>query len=272
MTIRRTPGHTRRWLTGVLAGLALTNVGAAREAAPGSAALPPPTLLVFAAASLSDALDEVNRAFTAESHIEVKASYAASSVLAKQIEAGAHPDVFFSADRDWVDYLAKHNLTRAGTRRDVLGNSLVLIAPADGTVQLQLAPGVAIVPALGNGRLACADPDSVPAGLYARAALTQLGVWEQVAPHLARAENVRTALAYVARGEAPLGIVYRTDALAEKHVRIVDTFPAGSHPPIVYPAVLSAVSQPQAAKYLAFLSGSSAWQIFARYGFTPPPG
>jgi molybdate transport system substrate-binding protein len=227
-----------------------------------------PALLVFAAASLSDALEEADHAFTAATHVPVRASYAASSVLAKQIEAGAPADVFFSADREWMDYLEQRGLLRSGTRRDVLGNALVLIAPATEPVQLKIAPGFALLAALNGGRLASADPDSVPAGLYARAALTQLGVWDAVAPRLARAENVRAALAYVARGETPLGIVYRTDAAAEKRVRVVDVFPANTHPPIVYPAALTARAPPQAAPYLAFLSGPRAREIFARYGFT----
>ena len=270
MAIRRTPRLRLRFLTALV--WALVSVAAVgREAAPGSAALPQPTLLVFAAASLTDALGEADRVFSAETHVAVKTSYAASSVLAKQIEAGAHADVFVSADREWMDYLEKRGLLRAGTRRDVLGNALVLIAPADSTVQLKIAPGFALVAALRDGRLASADPDSVPAGLYARAALTKLGVWDEVAPHLARAENVRAALAYVARGETPLGIVYQTDALADKHVRVVDVFPADTHPPIIYPAAVTAVGRPKAARYLDFLRSESARQVFVRYGFTAAP-
>ena len=270
MAIRRTPRLGLRFLTGVLWALASVTV-LAREAAPGSAALPQPTLLVFAAASLTDALAEADRVFSAETHIAVKTSYAASSVLAKQIEAGAHADVFLSADREWMDYLEKRGLLRPGTRHDVLGNALVLIAPADSAVQLKIAPGFALVAALGGARLASADPDSVPAGLYARAALTKLGVWDEVAPHLARAENVRAALAYVSRGETPLGIVYQTDALADKHVRVVDVFPADSHPPIVYPAAITTVGRPGAARYLDFLRSEEARQIFTRYGFSAAP-
>ena len=262
---------SRSSLTSLVGILCLATVAvAARETAQDSAASAAPALLVFAAASLSDALEEVDHAFTAATHIPVRASYAASSVLAKQIEAGAGADVFFSADREWMDYLQQRGLLRSDTRRDLLGNALVLIAPADNPVQLKIAPGFALVAALGGGRLASADPDSVPAGLYARAALTQLGVWDAVAPRLARAENVRAALAYVARGETPLGIVYRTDAAAEKRVRVVDVFPQDTHPPIVYPAALTSRAQPQATQYLAFLNGQSARQIYARYGFTPP--
>jgi molybdate transport system substrate-binding protein len=269
MAIGRMP---RSRLTCLVSVLCLTSAAlAAPPAEHGSGAAPATTLLVFGAASLSDALEEADRVFTAATHIPVRASYAASSTLAKQIEAGARADVFFSADREWMDYLEQRGLLRSGTRHDVLGNALVLIAPADSPVQLKIAPGFALLSALGSGRLASADPDSVPAGLYARAALMQLGVWEAVAPRLARAENVRAALAYVARGETPLGIVYRTDAGAEKRVRVVDVFPEDTHPPIVYPAALTSVAQPQAAQYLAFLKGHNASEIFARYGFTILP-
>jgi len=234
---------------------------------------PGPTrpLVVFAAASLTEAGEAVDRAFTAQTGIAVKASYAASSTLAKQIEAGAPADVFFSADHEWMDYLEQHQLLRAGTRADILGNSLVLIAPADSRVHLMIAPHFALAQALGSGRLASADPDSVPAGLYARAALLQLGVWGSVQSRLARAENVRAALAYVARGEAPLGIVYATDALAERRVRVVDTFPQDTHPPILYPAALTARAQPQAAAYLEFIAGSQAQQVFRDFGFRIAP-
>ncbi len=228
-------------------------------------------LLIFAAASLSDALEEVDRAFTAATGVRVSASYAASSVLAKQIEAGAPADAFFSADLAWVDYLEKRGRLKAGSRREVLGNALVLVAPADSALQLSITPGFDLAAALDRGRLAVADPDSVPAGEYARAALTRLGVWSHVSDRLVRAENVRAALAYVARGEAPLGIVYRTDAQAEKRVRVVGVFPEDSHPPITYPVALTARAPPQAAQLVEFLAGDTARQIFVRYGFSVPP-
>lgn len=229
----------------------------------------PEPLLVFAAASLTDALGEVDRAFTTRTHIAVRASFAASSVLAKQIEAGAPADVFFSADLGWMDYLQKRGLLKAGSRRDVLGNALVLVAPADSPVHLRIAPRFDLAGALGGGRLATGDPDSVPVGQYARAALTQLGVWDSVAARLVRAENVRVALEYVARGEAALGIVYRTDAQAEKRVRVVDTFREDTHPPITYPAVVTAGARAQAPQFVDFLSSHEAREIFTRYGFTP---
>jgi molybdate transport system substrate-binding protein len=232
---------------------------------------PPQPLLIFGAASLTDALDEVDHAFSAHAQLSVRASYASSSVLAKQIESGAPADVFISADLQWMDYLEQHGLLKAGSRRDLLGNALVLIAPADSRVQLKIAPNFALAAALGEGRLATGDPDSVPAGDYARAALTRLGVWPSVAPKLARAENVRAALAYVARGEVPLGIVYRSDALVEKRVRIVDTFPPDSHPPITYPVAATVTARPEARKYLEFLGSDAARAIFTRYGFTPLP-
>jgi molybdate transport system substrate-binding protein len=264
MTTRRSAS----WRVGaVLGALASLLPAAAPAGAAGPGEPPQPALLVFAAASLAEALEAVDAAYTAESHVPVKASFAASSVLAKQIEAGAAADVFFSADQDWMDYLERRSLMTAGTRADVLGNQLVLIAPADSALQLKIAPGFALAAALGGGRLAMADPDSVPAGLYGREALTKLGVWEGVQPMLARAENVRAALAFVARGESPLGIVYRTDALAEKRVRIVDVFPQGSHTPILYAAAATAHAQPASAGYLRFLDSPAARQIFQRYGF-----
>jgi len=231
----------------------------------------PVQLLVFAAASLSEALDEVGRAFTTRTGVRVNASYAASSVLAKQIEAGAPADAFFSADLAWVDYLGERGLLKRGSRRDVLGNSLVLIAPADSPLRLSIAPGFDLTAALGEGRLATADPDSVPAGKYARAALTKLGVWQSVSDRLVRGENVRAALAYVARGEAPLGIVYQTDAQAEKRVRVVGVFPEDSHPPITYALALTVRARPEAARFADFLASETARQIFTRYGFTPLP-
>jgi molybdate transport system substrate-binding protein len=226
-------------------------------------------LLVFAAASLTDVLEEVDTAFTASTGLAVKASYAASAVLAKQIEAGAPADVFFSADLEWMNYLDQRGLLRRGSRRDLLGNALVLIAPADSPVQLKITPGFDLVQALAGGRLSIGDPDFVPAGQYAHAALTRLGLWERVSDRLVRAENVRAALAYVARGEAPLGIVYQTDAQAEKRVRVVAIFPADSHPPIIYPLALTARARGTAGRYADFVASDTARQIFVRRGFVP---
>jgi molybdate transport system substrate-binding protein len=234
--------------------------------APAAWAQPAP-LTVFAAASLKNALDEVDTAYAAQSHATVRASYAASSALARQIEQGAPADAFISADSDWMDYLAQRRLIVAASRRDVLTNHLALIAPAGSSVRLTIRKGFALARALGDGRLAIAGPE-VPAGKYGRASLQALGVLDSVSDHLAPAENVRGALAFVAQGEAPLGIVYDTDAKTEPMVKIVGLFPDESHPRIVYPAALVAAStNAAAATYLMFLQGPQASAIFKRYGF-----
>jgi molybdate transport system substrate-binding protein len=244
--------------------LSLRMAGAQAAAAPGR-------VLVFAAASLADVLRDLDEAFTTRTGIHVTSSLAASSTLAKQIEAGAPADVYFSADLQWMDYLEQRGLLQSGSRHDVVGNSLVLIAPASSRLRVRIAPGFDLAKALGAGRLAVADPDSVPAGIYGRAALQKLGVWGSVASRLVRAENVRAALEYVARGDAPLGIVYRTDALAEKRVRIVGVFPVNSHPPIIYPVALTRRAGETAARYVAFISGADARPIFRKRGFEPLP-
>jgi molybdate transport system substrate-binding protein len=227
-----------------------------------------PSITVFAAASLTNALQELGDGFTKESSIPVKFSFAASSTLARQIENGAPADVFLSADQEWMDYLQTRNLIRADTRRDVLGNRLVLIAPADSTVKLKIEPRFALAAALGKGRLATGDPDSVPVGRYAREALTFLGVWNDVADRVVRADSVRSALAFVDRAEAPLGIVYETDALIDKRVRVVDVFPAGSHKPIVYPIALTSAAKIEAARFVAYIRGPAGIVAFKAYGFT----
>jgi molybdate transport system substrate-binding protein len=254
------------WLYGVNAAAA---PAAERNAGDGRGAGEARAVLVFAAASLADALDQVDRAYAARTGVEVKASFAASSLLAKQIEAGAPADVFLSADRESMDYLEQRGLLKPGSRRDLLGNALVLVAPVASTVQLKIAPGFDLAGALQGGRLATGDPDSVPVGRYARAALSQLGVWRQVSARLVRAENVRAALEYVARGEAPLGIVYRTDAQAEERVRLVDTFPADTHPPIIYPVALTVQASSASESFMASLASDAAREIFSRYGFEP---
>jgi molybdate transport system substrate-binding protein len=221
---------------------ALAILLAACLAATAPARAQPAPLTVFAAASLKNALDDVDAAYTGQRHGPVRASYAASSALARQIEQGGPADVFISADADWMDYLAQKGLIAPASRRDVLTNHLALIAPAASTVRLTIKPGFALAAALGDGRLAIAGPD-VPAGRYGRAALQALGVWDQVKDHLALAENVRAALAFVALGETPLGVVYDTDAKTEPKVRIVGLFPDASHPRIVYPAARVSASQ-----------------------------
>lgn len=221
-------------------------------------------LLVFAAASLKNALDEATSVYAGG---KVVVSYGASSTLAKQIENGAPADVFISADLDWMDYVEKKSLLAPGTRRNLLGNRLVLIAPATRPIRLSPAPGFPIAGALGSGRLALADPGSVPAGRYARAALEKLGVWQDVAGRIAAAENVRAALAFVARGEAPLGVVYQTDAMEERRVVVAGIFPEDTHPPIVYPAAVLQSAGPGARRLLDFLAGPQARPIFEKHGF-----
>jgi len=226
-------------------------------------------LVIFAAASLKDALDEVNAAYQHEQGQETATSYAASSTLAKQIEAAAPADIFISADLDWMDYLAKRNLIKLETRANLLGNRLVLIAPVDSIAKLSIAPNFPLAQALGNGRLAIADPNGVPAGRYGKAALETLGVWSSVADKLAPAENVRATLALVSRGEAPLGIVYQTDADSDKAVKIVGTFSQDTHPPIIYPiTVVASSTNPAALGYLAYLKSPAARPTFEKHGFT----
>lgn len=226
-------------------------------------------LTVYAAASLKNALDAVNAAYArTDRAAPVSASYAASSTLARQIEEGAGADVFISADSAWMDYVAR--LLKAGSRLDLLTNRLALIAPAASKTDLNIEPGLKLEAALGGGRLAMAGMD-VPAGRYGRAALESLGAWRAVERKVAYGENVRAALRFVAEGEAPLGVVYDTDALIEPKVKIVGLFPDGSHPPIVYPAALLAASvNPMAGSYLAYLQGPDAGRIFADFGFQRP--
>jgi molybdate transport system substrate-binding protein len=227
------------------------------------------SITVFAAASMKNSLDELDAAFTRQSGIKVVASYAASSALMKQIEQGAPADVFLSADVDWMDYGAQRNLIKTDTRFNLLGNRLVLIAPKDSKIgDVTIGPGFDLAALVDNGRVATGDVRAVPAGLYAKAALEKLGVWDSVKDKLAMAENVRAALVLVARGEAPLGIVYETDAKIDPGVKIVAVFPADSHPPIIYPVALTGNARPDAAQYLAFLRTQVAKDIFEHYGFT----
>ena len=227
------------------------------------------SVIVFAAASMKNALDDVDGAFTKQSGIKIVASYEASSALMKQIEQGAPADVFLSADIKWMDYGAQHNLIRNDTRTDLLGNRLVLIAPKDSKIgEVAIAPGFDLAKLAGDGRIATGDVRAVPVGLYAKAALEKLGVWASVEPKMAMAENVRAALVLVARGEAPIGIVYETDANIDPGVKIVAVFPEDSHPPIIYPVALTKDAKPDAAPYLAFLRSPAAKSIFERYGFS----
>ena len=226
------------------------------------------TITVFAAASMKNALDEVDNLFTKQSGIKMVASYAASSSLMKQIEQGAPADVFLSADIDWMDYGIKHNLIKNNRRENLLGNRLVLIAPKDSKIgNVTIAPGFDLAALAGSGRIATGDVRAVPAGLYAKAALEKLGIWPSVESKIAMAENVRAALVLVARGEAPLGIVYETDAKVDPSVKIIGVFPENSHPPIIYPVAMTKDAKPDAAQYLAFLTTPEAKAVFERYGF-----
>jgi len=226
-------------------------------------------ITVFAAASLTNALQDLGDAFTKDTSIPVRFSFAASSALARQIENGARAELFFSADLEWMDYLQARNLIQAATRHGVLGNQLVLIAPVGSKISLKIAPHFALAAALGQNHLATGDPDSVPVGRYAHEALANLGVWDQVEARLVRAESVRTALEFVDRGEAALGIVYATDAMIDKNVRVVDMFPADSHMPIIYPAALTNSASADAGKFLAYIRGPAGDLTFRHYGFTP---
>lgn len=231
---------------------------------------PLPTITVFAAASLKESLDEAAAAWTTRSGQKVSISYAGSSALARQIEQGAPADVFISADNEWMDYLQQRKRIDPDSRVDLVGNRLVVIAPAAAALPTLPLKPAAVRQALGEGRLAMAETASVPAGRYGKQALTTLGLWDTVSGRLAQADNVRAAMAFVSRGEAPLGIVYATDAQAEPKVRVVATFPARTHDAIVYPVARVAKTPPAATKgFLAFLRGGEAKAIFKRAGFLP---
>jgi len=251
----------REWL-----GLALATAVAPLSMARGQAG----GLVIFAAASLKNALDDIAAAWTKETgKAAPKISYGASSALAKQMEQGAPADLFISADTDWMDYVEKKDLIKKDTRVNLLGNKIVLIAPKDSKVALDIKPGFDLAKALAGGKLAMANVDSVPAGKYGKAALEKLGAWNGVKDSIAQAENVRAALLLVARGEAPLGIVYSTDAAAEPNVKIIGAFPADSHPPIIYPAAETKDSKSADAKpFLDYLKSSKARPAFEKLGFS----
>jgi molybdate transport system substrate-binding protein len=259
----------RRWSTtcragALVAGLLLAFAGVAGE----PAAAQGRDVLVFAAASLKNALDDVNAEYLRQTGRKVVVSYGSSPALARQIEAAAPADVFISADLDWMDYLAQRRLIKPESRVNLLGNRIVLISPAGTGKDVTIGQGFPLASLLGNGRLAMADPDSVPAGKYGKAALEHLGVWASVQSRVARAENVRAALALVSRGEAPFGIVYQTDAAADPRVKIVGHFPDDTHPPIRYPmAALAASTAPTATAYLEFLRSAAARPLFEKQGF-----
>ncbi|WAC61833.1 molybdate ABC transporter substrate-binding protein [Pseudoxanthomonas sp. SL93] len=225
-------------------------------------------LTVFAAASLKESLDEAAAAYQKATGVPVRVSYAASSALARQIEQGAPADVFFSADLEWMDYLQQRGRLQDATRRSLLGNQLVLVAPKTSQAQVDLKRPATLLAALGGGRLAVGQTQTVPAGKYAKASLESLSLWNGVKARLAESESVRAALMLVARGEAPLGIVYASDAKAEPAVRVLATFPEASHPPIVYPvAALRDARSAQAVPFVQWLASPAADAIFKRRGF-----
>jgi molybdate transport system substrate-binding protein len=226
------------------------------------------TLTVFAAASMKNALDDIDAAFTAKTGIKVAASYAASSTLAKQIEQGAPADIFVSADIDWMDYATGKKTINESTRVNLLGNSIVLIAPKDSKIDtVTIGPNFDLAKLAGDGKIATGDVKAVPVGKYAKAALEKLGAWQAAEPKFAMADSVRAALTLVARNEAALGIVYSTDAKVEPGVKIVGTFPPDSHPAIIYPVAATATAKPEASDYLAYLRSGAAKAVLEKYGF-----
>jgi molybdate transport system substrate-binding protein len=249
--------------------LALGLAAGALLFAPQSSVAQDKTLTVFAAASMKNALDDINTAFTKATGIKIVPSYAASSALARQIESGAPADVFVSADLKWMDYLAEKKAIQPGTRSNLLGNKLVLIVPKDSKIgNVAIGQGFDLGKLAGDGRIATGDVKAVPVGLYAKAALEKLGSWAAAEPKFAMADNVRAALLFVSRGEAALGIVYETDAKIEPGVKIIGTFPADSHEPIIYPVAATGTAKADFAGYLEFLRGKTARDIFEKYGFT----
>ena len=251
----------RRRLLGLAAGLAL-GLG---PVAPGFGA---DGITVFAAASLKNAMDEVAAGFERETGHAAAVSFAGSSALARQIQHGAPADIFISANPGWMDALERDGLVDPASRFDLLASALVLIAHGRDAAPFEIGPGLDLAGMLGEGRLAMTLVDAVPAGIYGKAALRSLGVWEAVAPKVAQADNVRAALALVSSGEAPLGIVYATDAAADDNVTVLGAFPADSHPPIVYPAAAMAASRnPLNPRFLAWLRGPAARTAFERQGF-----
>jgi len=257
---------SRRKLLGRLAVLAAVLV--AWGPPQGAARAQGGDVVVFAAASLKNALDAINEQWQKDTGKKAVISYAASSALAKQIEQGAPAQMFISADLDWMDYAAQKNLIKPETRSNLLGNRIVLIAPKDKAQGVDIKPGFDLLKILGNGRLSMANVDSVPAGKYGKAALEKLGVWSNVSDKIAQAENVRAALLLVSRGETLAGIVYQTDAAADANVKIIGTFPADTHPPIIYPVALTAgATSPDAEAFLAYIKSAKAKPLFEAQGF-----
>jgi molybdate transport system substrate-binding protein len=251
---------TVRFVRGAFAGLVLSFAAAAAVAQ---------EVTVFAAASLANAFEEIAKAYRAKGGGPVKFSFAASSTLARQIESGAPADIFVSADEQWMDYLAERKLIGPATRSSRLSNALVLVTPPADRRTIDIKPGFDLAGMIGSGKLATGDPAHVPVGRYAQQALTKLGVWDAVAPKIARADNVRAALVLVERGEAPFGIVYATDAVASGKVNIAGTFPPDSYPPVSYPfAILAKRDRPEVKRFFEFLSGPEAQAVYRKAGFS----
>jgi molybdate transport system substrate-binding protein len=225
------------------------------------------SVTVFAAASMKNALDEAAAAYKAKTGVEIKASYAASSALAKQLEQGAPADMFVSADTKWMDYAVQHDLVQKASRVDLLGNSLVVVAPKASALKDLALTADAFDKAVGDGKWTTGTVATVPVGIYAKQSLTKLGIWAAAEPKLAQTDNVRSALQFVSRGEANIGIVYQTDANADASVKVVATFPSDSHDPIVYPFALTKAAGDVPAKFLAFLTSDEAKPIFEKQGF-----
>ncbi|NTJ33588.1 molybdate ABC transporter substrate-binding protein [Agrobacterium rhizogenes] len=256
----------RQWIKLATATLSIAWLGLSAIPAPALAA---DKITVFAAASMKNALDNLDAAFTKETGKQVTVSYAASGPLAKQLENGAPADVFISADKNWMDYVAEKKLIKDDSRVDLLGNKLVLVAAKDKAKPIAIKQGLDLAGLLGDGRLAIGQPESVPAGKYGKAALEKLGIWPSVEKKVAGAESVRAALALVSRGEAPYGIVYQTDVSADPGVAVVGTFPEDSHPPIVYPIAITATStNPDTQAYVDYLKSAKAVPFFEHEGFT----
>ena len=229
----------------------------------------PAKITVFAAASTTNAINDIITLFTGEKNGQVAVSFASSSTLAKQINQGAPADVYLSANPKWMDFLEKNHMIEPGTRFDLLGNRLVLIAPLESSMAITIAPGFDLAGLLGQEKLAMGDPDHVPAGIYGKQALTFLGVWSKVVSNVARSKDVRAALMLVERGEAPLGVVYATDAAISKKVKIVGLFPENTHPAITYPvALVAGKATPGTRAFLEFLKTKEAGAIFEKYGFS----
>lgn len=227
------------------------------------------SVLIFAAASTTNAVDEIGLLFSKKKQGKFVPSFASSSTLAKQIAAGAPANIYISANPKWMRFLEDKNLIEQGTRWDILGNTIVLITPAASDLKIDIHPEFPLSKILGNEKISMGDPDHVPAGIYGKQALMNLGVWDEIAPKVVRAKDVRTALVFVERGEVPLGIVYATDAAITDKVRVAGVFPENSHPPVIYQAaIVKGNNTKTALAFLEFLKSPEAKGVFEKYGFS----